>query len=369
MPAETRADRVRRRNRRTLLAVAAIAAAFVAVTTIPQVVYEEGDVTALLRVGRYAPARAFVEQDFPDPVLTQDLGHDGQQFYVLAGSVTDLNAAGPFLDHLPYRARRILFPLTVAPLPAGAPTVWGMWGVNLLAVGAAAAAIGVLARRLGLTPWLGLSAAITPALIESTMGSLADGMAFALALWGIVVWRRHLWWAIALFTLAAFTRETTLVAPFACLVLAHGWDRAKLLVPFAALAPWVAWTTTLTDPHALESGSSLNPNIIVAPFTGWALGTDHLPQIAFAAIVSLLSVLAAWRLRHRLPEVSIWLCADVLVLIVSVGGVIDRILNASRVVPLAIPAMALVLALERRRPRSDEAPAGNMTGHAATVEP
>jgi hypothetical protein len=77
------------------------------------------DPTTSLRVGRYSASREFIERDFPDPVLTDDYGHDGQQFYVLAATFPDLADAQDNIDRLRYRARRILLPALVSPMPRG----------------------------------------------------------------------------------------------------------------------------------------------------------------------------------------------------------------------------------------------------------
>ncbi|HEY5155842.1 MAG TPA: hypothetical protein VIJ47_13965, partial [Acidimicrobiales bacterium] len=200
-------------RRELLVAVAAMAIA--AAIVVPQVLRANGDPTVLLRVGRYAASRPYVERDFPNPTLTEDYGHDGQQFYVLAATFPHPHDAIGFVDRIRYRFRRVLFPALVSPAPAGAPLVWTMFAVNLLAIGAIAMALGRLSTRLGGTAWLGLIAGLSPALIESLQGSLADGLGVALALWGLVVWRRHIGWAVVLFALAALTRETTLVVPAA----------------------------------------------------------------------------------------------------------------------------------------------------------
>ena len=54
---------------------------------------------------------------YADNVLVGTYGHDGQQFYVIAKSIPDLQQADGHVDRLRYRARRILFPLVVAAVP------------------------------------------------------------------------------------------------------------------------------------------------------------------------------------------------------------------------------------------------------------
>ena len=93
---------------RTEGSIAVVAMAVAALLTLPVLISHDGDPTVLLRVGRYAAARPYVERSFPDPVLTEDYGHDGQQFYVLADTFPHVHDAIPFVDHVRYRFRREL---------------------------------------------------------------------------------------------------------------------------------------------------------------------------------------------------------------------------------------------------------------------
>ena len=254
-------------------AIFVIAIAVVAVPAWQALASHDMDPTTLLRVGKFSASREFIERNFADPVLTDDYGHDGQQFYVLAATFPDLADAQGNIDRLRYRARRILLPALVSPVPRGEPLIWSIFVVNLAAVGSAAVAVGHLARRLGTTAWLGLVVALTPAMIESVEGSLADAPAFSLALWGIVVWRRRPWLAVALFTLAALGRETTLVAPLACALVAPRGHRVKMLSPLAAFAAWVV-TVSVWLPATPRGGSSnlVDDASVVFdwPFAAWA---------------------------------------------------------------------------------------------------
>ena len=320
------------------LGAMAIAAALV----LPQL--RDGNVTVFLRVGRYAASRPYVERAFPHPVLTQDYGHDGQQFYVIAGTLPHPRQAQPYLDDkIRYRFRRILFPLLVSPFRRGPPLVWAMFGVNLLAIGAAAIALARLVERLGGNAWLGLLAAISPALVESLQGSLADGLAFALALWGIVVWRRSIRWGVVLFTLAALTRETSLVVPAACFLVADARQRKWLVVPPAVYGVWMlvvdAWVPA--DPGQSKSIWSDATAQLTIPFKGWVQVGLTSPSVVLGAVLLVAAMLAAWQLRRRLPEVSWWLVFDSILLVCSNLAVAERPFNLARVSAMALPALVL----------------------------
>jgi hypothetical protein len=318
------------------------------------------DPTAFLRVGQFAAARPYVERSMPDPVLTNDYGHDGQQFYVIASTFPHAHDALPYVDHIRYRFRRVLFPALASVAPDGAPLVWTMFAINLLAIGAAAVALGQLSRRLGGSLWVGLVVGINPALWESLQGSLADGLAFALALWGLVLWRKHLAWAVVLFTLAALTRETSLVVPAACWLVARGRPRRWLLIPPAVFGAWAAvvaiWLPTPQGSGASNILSDASAQLTI-PFGAWLhMGLSQPgPTLGLALLAGSLG--SAWILRRRLPEVSIWLLLDALLLVASNVGVAERPLNLARVAAMTFPAMALA-AVTIRHPTATVAPAG-----------
>jgi hypothetical protein len=343
----------RRSRRWQSIAVFVGAAALAALIGLPKLLANDGDPTALLNVGERAASRPFIEQHFDDPVLARGWGHDGQQFYVLAATFPHLDEAEGDVDKLRYRARRVLLPAVVAPAPDGAPTVWAMAMVNLVAIGAAALAVARLAERLGVSRWLGLSVGVTPALVDSLQGSLADAAAFALALWGVVLCRSRPWLAATLLTLAVLARETTIVVALACALLAHGGRRALMLAPVAVYGVWTllvaAWLPA-DDP----SGSFIDDATaqLTWPFAGW-LDTGSTEAIAIGVALLLASLIAAAMLWDRLPEISLWLAADAFLLTLANQGVAERPANLARVAPLALPALVLTIASawpRRRRP-------------------
>jgi hypothetical protein len=332
----------------------------VLVPTVSLLWSHDGDPSALLRIGDRSASRSYVERDLPDPVLTSGFGHDGQQFYVVARAFPDLQSADGHVDRLRYRARRVLYPALVAPFPAGEPTVWAMLAVNAVAVGAAGIAMSRLATKVRAPWWLGVTVALSPALLVSTRASLADALAFALALWGVVLWRRHLWWAVALFVLAALARETSLVVPLACLLVgSRPRERLAMLVPFAAYGAWTLTVSAWLDPSDAGSSSPFGDATrqLAMPFEafaqlGWSSRGVLLGVALFAG-----SLLAAWQLRRLLPEIAIWLVADAILLVTAAIGVAEDTLNLTRLTPLAVPAIALAIAL-RVAPTAHAAPSG-----------
>ena len=327
-----------------LLATCALATTF----AVAPVVANDGDVAAVLRVGRYSASRPVVEQDLPDPPLTEDYGHDGQQFYVLARALPDLGDAQGDVDKLRYRARRILLPVLAAPFPDGPPRVWAMIGWNVLAIGAAGVALGSLARRCGVTPWVGLAVALSPGMIDSAQGALADAPAVALALWGVVLCRSRPWAAGALLALGGLARETTLTAAAGVGLGARAWRSAAVAVGTVA-----AWAVVVTAWLPADDKANTN-NVVVdlldqvgIPLAGWADVGWTSAGAVLGAVLLACSVAAAWVLRRRLPELAWWLALDAVLLVLADQGVAGRAANLARVAPLALPAAVLALAVVR----------------------
>jgi len=355
---------------RSLVHDAVVFVACVLLAVVPTVTLlsaNEGDPTALLRVGDRSASRGFVERDLPDPVLSRGFGHDGQQFYVMASTFPDMQEADGHVDRLRYRARRVLLPAVVSPFPAGAPTVWAILGVNLAAIGAAGVALSRLAQRIRAPWWIGAAVALSPALALSARASLADALAFALALWGVVLWRRHLWWAVALFTLAALARETSLVVPAACLLLgSRARDRLTLLVPFVVYGVWTIVVSLWIQPSDAGSSSPLGDATrqLALPFEAFAqIGPST--SVYFGMLLFVASLAAAWRLRRPLPELSLWLAADAVLLVTAATGVAEDAWNLTRLAPLAVPALLLALATPEEVAAGSVTPPARRTGSAA----
>ena len=348
-----------RRRLVTDLGVFVLAAVLGGIPALGLLAREDGDVTALLVVGEAAISREFVERDFPDPVLAPGYGHDGQQFYVMARTFPHFQAADGHVDRLQYRARRVVLPLLVAAAPAGAPTVWAMLAVNLVAIGMAGVALGRLAGRLGASPLVGVVAGVTPALLFSARASLADAPAFALAAWGVVVWRRHPWWAAVLFTSAALAREQALIVPAACLLTAlfeRGRSRppvAALATPFAAYGAWAAAVGIWLHPSAERQGGgplAEAQRLLDVPFRPWLeIGGG---QVMIGVAMTGLAAAAAYVLRRDLPEAAWWLAGEALLVVTSSPAISGNTSNYLRVAPLVIPAAALSAALRSRRRRA-----------------
>jgi len=324
--------------------------------TLPQYFGLGGTATAYLRVGTAHPSRPFIEQDFHDVFLTADYGHDGQQFYVLAGTFPNLTEGAPYLDIPNYRARRIIYPAIASLFPRGPALAWALYALNVLSVGAAAAAFARIAHQLALSPLLALAVPLNPAMIESVVGSLADSMAFAFALWGVALWRSHRWAAVALVTLAVLTRETTIFAALAVVLVDRSRRALPMLIPVAVASGFSQWLKLVLPGAGLPvpNANFLSPmGNLGAPFGGMMFIGLTSGDTVGLLVVTAIGVFGAWHLRRVTPILACWLLADFVVLVLSDEGVTGRFLNATRVVPLALPLGVLGISHWRRSHASE----------------
>ena len=308
------------------------------------------DLTRYLRVGEVASAREFVQADLPDTHLSPGWGHDGQANYVLSRTLPDLTEAEGHLDSVTYRARRIVYPALTAWLPDGMPVVVGFWILNLAGIGLAAAAVAALAERHGATHWAGAAVGLTPAFLTSMQVHLGDALGLGLALAGVVLWRRPgaTWWAIGAFTLAALTRETTLLIPAAVFLLEGRGRRLPLLVPPAVLAVWMG-ILQLWIGDAGKSAAQFR-----LPFMGWVTQGLGSSEVLIATAYALASVWCAVRLKRVDATLSLILLLDLFVLVAVDRDVLFNTRNLSRVVPWVLPFLVIAADLTwRRRPTHD----------------
>jgi len=350
----TRGDASRRSRLTAALAPGLLALIAVSVLAGFDLAARDWDITLFLRVGEHSSARPFITDDIPDTEIVAGWGHDGQANYVLAATFPDMPAAEGHLDSVTYRARRIVYPALLSLVPRGRALASAMLMANLAAVVVAAIAVGHLAVRAGASRRVGAIVGVTPAFVTSAVLDLGDGLAIALTAGGVVLWRRSettraAMLAVALLTLGALTRETTLVVTAAMLLVAVGDDRTVtrrswvLLVPGSVVVAWIV---------ALEiwiGGPGKSATQFALPFRGWFdSGIASRETLGAAALVAL----SAW-VAHRL-----WAIDRVFALVVAAEGallccvdqaVLFHTLNLARVTPWVVPWAAIVLVAQNDR--------------------
>jgi hypothetical protein len=177
-----------------------------------------GDPTWWIRAGD----RRAVASELPDGFyLEKGAGYDGKYYYRIAREPLSRaeRVDGIRFDIASYRHQRWGYPVLAWALATGGregAVPWALAGVNLLAVGALSAAVAVLARDAGRSPWLGLSAALLPGVVTAISFDLAEVTEAALVAVALVLLRRQRYGpAVAVMVWAAVTRETALLLPLA----------------------------------------------------------------------------------------------------------------------------------------------------------
>jgi hypothetical protein len=186
-----------------------------------------------------------------------------------------------------------------------------------LVVAGAAVAVGACAellRRRRREPWLALSVLLVPGMQSALAGVTSEPIALAFLSLGLLAWwdqPRRGAMAVALFALAALTRETSLVAIGALAIVEATTGRARsprerwrcaepLLVPFAAYAAWVV---------VLRVGLGVTPfaaraNRLSLPFAGIVHDWSRFAEPARSwvwLVLAVAAVVGAAVLRDRDP--------------------------------------------------------------------
>jgi hypothetical protein len=162
----------------------------------------------LLHPGRAGPSSGLVEEAFgPDAFLRDDVGYDGQQFWVIADTFPDLDAAAPGLDDPSYRLQRITQPALAAVAGGGSASALALVLLTYLGAALCCAGLADLAQRYGRPAWLGYLA-LVPLLYAIALVT-SEPLAYGLGFVGLCFADRDRHVAAALcITLGALTRET-----------------------------------------------------------------------------------------------------------------------------------------------------------------
>jgi hypothetical protein len=220
------------------------------------------------------------------------VNYDGHFAYQIAlhGS-----QATPFLDVPAYRYQRIFYPFLSRILSLGLPTLvpWVLIGVNIIAIAVGTWALEKLLVRCDVSRWYALIYGLYGGNFVALRTNLTEPLAYTLVALAILAWEKdRRWWAIVAFSLAALTKEVTLIfaAAYAFHALVQrqwrwGAALATAALPYAAfqLILW-AWL----DTPGLGSGGAGATPFSPIPFGGW-LSIINVNMTAFL-LVSLMVV-------------------------------------------------------------------------------
>ncbi len=257
-------------------------------------------------------------------------GYDGQFAYYIA--VDPLNG-WQRCDVPAYRYQRILYPLFARSLALGqdAAIPYALALVNLIALGAGTWSTECILRRYGMSRWYAITYGLYAGQLMSVRLDLNEPLAHALVVAAILAAERKRWsWGVALFALAALTKETTLVfvGGYLLFLLARReWGRSLGLAVGVAL-PFAAWQVVLwawLGRPGLGSGGAGATSWEIIPYHGlWSVGAVDLRVLGLLAVVmvplavvpSLLGLWAAGRdlFRGRWHPFTTMLLANALMM-------------------------------------------------------
>lgn len=315
-----------------------------------------GGVDALLGAGADSTARPLVDREVPGAVRFASLGHDGQQFYVVARHPFDPAAAAPLLDSPAYRVRRIGFPALAGVLApnGGQRLIWAMLAVSLAGVALGAWAV---SRFPDAPPWLPLVVGITPGVGVALTLSLGDALAtgFALAAAAAALRRRWAWMTVALVA-GALTRETLLLVALGLVFTAAmpwRWRAAALGLPAAAIGSWALWSTAQIGQSSLKGAAQFS-----LPLLGWVQSTSRAPGLALGLGLLVLLAVGAARTWRTDRGISVVLALHAALMACLATDVTVSWLNTTRVAA-PVTALAVWAVVARGAPAEQEATVGS----------
>ncbi len=265
-----------------------------------------GNVVGLIQPAAGGPSAAVFEEDFPDLDLPDGLGHDGQQFYVVARAPMHLDEMSDDLDRPRYRLQRPVYPLlawAIHPSGGGDGLVVAMAIVGIGAIFLAGLGAGALSTRLGGGTWPALLVPLLPGTYAAMRLSLADTLALGLVLLALAAVERDrpVLGSIAA-VLGAFTKESLLVV-----LVGHALfrrTRAAIVAAGTATAASVVWWIAL---RLLVDADSEQVLEFTWPFGGvvtnadkWLGGTDWIAGVSVVGAFALAGS-ALWVRGRRHP--------------------------------------------------------------------
>lgn len=200
-------------------------------------------------------------------------GYDGQFVYFIA---RDWTAAEPLLDVPAYRFQRILLSVGGRVLAFGVTDLlpWALLLVNLASLFAGTALLERLLTRQDASRWYALGYGLSLGAFGATRLTLPEPLAYALTI-GALVFAFHDRPLIsaAIFALAAFAKETTLVvaAGYGLYLLSQRRWQDAVLFGLISLLPFVIWQFVLIQlfgTPGVGSGGALATSFELIPFAG-----------------------------------------------------------------------------------------------------
>ena len=258
-------------------------------------------------------------------------GYDGQFYYYIA---LDPANARYYFDQPTYRYTRIVYPMLARGLALDRVDLVpdSLILINLLAIAGGTLAVAAWLKRRRVSPWFALAYGLFPGLFICLQGDLAEPLAFGLAALGVYLLdsesKRRLTWSALVFSLAALTRETTIISPV-IYGLAYLFLRSKaaedrqptedsprrrdaaifLVVAMAPLALYKLFLLVWLGDRSGGVASNMLPSLVpFAGFTSWPLEASRTNELISIIIPGMAcALMAVWRLRTDPRFVEPWL--------------------------------------------------------------
>jgi len=236
------------RPRRLLVPVACglIAAALAGLAVVAAARPQQGDLSALVRMSAKPPLGPDALARDPTFRELPVNSYDGQFYWGVAVDPLALGSVHDHLDDPPYRYGHPLYSWLALLASGGRVRALpeALVAVGLLSMLVAGFAASLLAMAFGQSAWWGLSVALNPGLLIAAMNDLAEPLAAALLLLGLLAYARgRRSSAIAMLALAAFAKE-------------------PLLLVAPALAAWELYRRRATPRQALALAAAPVPALV-----------------------------------------------------------------------------------------------------------
>ena len=348
-------------SHKLLIVVLLVALVYAAVIEL-SVRHYGGNLSSLIAVGAQAKETEPAGLGHHVVVFRKSDGYDGQTFYYVADD--------PFLQHRafrdPFRYQRIGYPLAIWAASFGRrewrPTA--MVAVNYVADLAVALLSGliIISSATGASIWLALPCAINPSLLIATQLDLAEPMAMALCLAGLLAFlRRRVAWAMAAFAFAMLTREVSIlfIVPLIASELARKRFKQTALIALA-IVPYLVWQAVLLESFG-HSGSAASQGNFDLPFVGIraVLAAAHHTSIKQAIVhqgsivavivfVCLCLVVAVQQMRRKFDVVVGSMSLHAAAALFAAPGIWLAFTSAARVFGGLYPLTVLSISRHRR---------------------
>jgi hypothetical protein len=271
---------------------------------------QKGRIEYFIHFGKESPVVSMARHTLGNDVLVPHLdGHDGQFFWVQAHDPLLVNgdSNAKLFDIPAYRNQRVAYPLLSSVWRVGGERglLWGLLLTNLLMVAVGGYAATRIALELGAPHRAGLAFALNPAVFSAVWFDTSDAMALGFLLLAVfAISRNRLGWAVAAGTVAALTKEPSLLGLAGIAFFARGFDRrtraAFLVIPTAAAAGWLVYVrSSLGWPEQITQFSAPFYGYYDAYWRGWRPVGNWDDAILSTLLLPLAALVLVRFWRHR----------------------------------------------------------------------